>query len=380
MFSKTLAQAIRRSGGHSDGPGDFGSVSATGQSAGATPDQPEASDSPTISSDVFGFAFQQELQALVAHARRRTHADGAAIAVSNGVQVICRVSRGLAPEPGVVLDVNKGICGRAFTAGESLVASDPDPDSRREVRSVAVAPILDDGHSIGVVAVFSQRPEAFQIEHLETLERVALVVESLRSNKGVAAQPEPAEPVSNAESSAAPSAPGHSTLQPHHTASGATTAEVSQNGTAKDDLAGTDKATYSVPELPTAWAGDDGWGPKVRENRVDGTAKLADLRRALSRQTPISDFARPAPEEVSLTDGRFDIGQFLREVISPQCTEADVQAQPEPAPAAKLDNRWRFILIILAALMAIILITLAAWYFDKEVLIPFFEKFRPLNS
>ena len=112
-------------------------------------------------------------------------ADGAAIALVNGEDIVCRATAGdIAPPPGTKLNTESGISGACVRSGRWLRCDDPrlDPHVDREscaalgINSVLAVPIGQRGDILGLIEVFSRRPYAFKENHCLALQELAKIV------------------------------------------------------------------------------------------------------------------------------------------------------------------------------------------------------------
>ena len=145
------------------------------------------------------------LNELVEQACLTTGATGAAVALAQGDEMICRASCGGAPELGAALETNSGLSGacvrthRIQRCDDALVDPTADAEVARQlrIRSVVVLPLMQSDALIGVVEVFSERPAAFVDRDLHTLEALAQrIVKSVQAQQS---SPESATPVAEGE-------------------------------------------------------------------------------------------------------------------------------------------------------------------------------------
>jgi len=125
------------------------------------------------------------LQLLAERAQYITGATGAAIAVMDHGEMVCKASAGAsAPEIGARLQIDSGLSGESIRTRETLRCDDIQTDGRvnREsceelgIASVVVMPILEDEVVIGVFELFSNHPHAFQDRDIVALERMGFMV------------------------------------------------------------------------------------------------------------------------------------------------------------------------------------------------------------
>ena len=125
------------------------------------------------------------LQLLAERAQYITGATGAAIALRDHEEMVCRASAGTsAPEVGAQLQVNSGLSGESVRTRQTLRCDDATTDGRvnREscealgIRSVVVMPLLRGDDVIGVFELFSDKANAFEARDLTALERMGVMV------------------------------------------------------------------------------------------------------------------------------------------------------------------------------------------------------------
>ena len=125
------------------------------------------------------------LQLLAERAQYITGATGAAIALRDEDEMVCRASSGpSAPEVGAQLQVNSGLSGESVRTRQTLRCDDAFTDARvnREscealgIRSVVVMPLLRDEEVIGVFELFSDQANVFETRDLVALERMGTMV------------------------------------------------------------------------------------------------------------------------------------------------------------------------------------------------------------
>jgi len=131
-------------------------------------------------------ALGADLDAALYHIARRaqafTHADSAAIALTEGQDMVCRATSGpSAPSAGAHLKIGSGFSGECVRTGVLLRCNDSETDDRvdREscrylgIRSMIATPIRWDVSIIGLLEVFSPEPNAFSTEADLVLTRLA---------------------------------------------------------------------------------------------------------------------------------------------------------------------------------------------------------------
>lgn len=124
----------------------------------------------------------EALGSIVEEAREETGATGAAIALRDGSQIICRARDGdTAPEVGTALDLNIGFSGQCARIGETLQCHDSWRDTRVDaevcrqlgIRSIISIPLHRRREVIGIIQVSSIRPYAFDVTDVRKLHDTA---------------------------------------------------------------------------------------------------------------------------------------------------------------------------------------------------------------
>jgi len=117
-------------------------------------------------------------------ARYFTDATGAALALWSQGVVICRARSGdTAPPLGAKLDVDAGISGECLRTGRSQRCNNSQTDSRVNaevcqemgIRSLAAVPLRGGQGVIGILEVFSDKPNAFSDAHITLLKKLAKI-------------------------------------------------------------------------------------------------------------------------------------------------------------------------------------------------------------
>jgi putative methionine-R-sulfoxide reductase with GAF domain len=125
------------------------------------------------------------LQLLAERAQYITGASGAAIALRDGGEMICRASAGSsAPELGAHLQVDSGLSGESVRTKQILRCDDAETDPRvnrescraLEIASVMVMPLIREPDVIGVFELFSGRVNAFEERDTLALQRIAEMI------------------------------------------------------------------------------------------------------------------------------------------------------------------------------------------------------------
>ncbi len=145
------------------------------------------------------------LNEVVEQARAATGATGAAVALFRDGELSCRATAGEnAPDLGVRVDATSGLAGACFGTGEIQQCRDTETDSRVNaeacrrlgVRSMMIAPLVDQGRAVGIIQVFSAWPNAFGKREVSALQVLAgRIAESTRqAEAGVPLEQASAEP------------------------------------------------------------------------------------------------------------------------------------------------------------------------------------------
>jgi putative methionine-R-sulfoxide reductase with GAF domain len=159
----------------------------------ATESLPQSS--PRISTDDGGKSLiemaqrdlEAALQLLAERAQYITGASGAAIALLDDTEMICRASAGpSAPELGAEVQVKSGLTGESVRTRQVLRCDDAEIDPRvnREscralgIRSVMVVPLIREQEVIGVFELLADRANAFEERDVTALERLAEMVQT----------------------------------------------------------------------------------------------------------------------------------------------------------------------------------------------------------
>ena len=127
------------------------------------------------------------LQLLAERAQYITGASGAAIALLEESEMICRASAGpSAPQLGAEVQVKSGLTGESVRTRQVLRCDDAETDTRvnREscralgIKSVMVVPLVREQEVIGVFELFADRANAFEERDVTALERLAEMVQT----------------------------------------------------------------------------------------------------------------------------------------------------------------------------------------------------------
>jgi len=135
------------------------------------------------------------LQLLAERAQYITGSTGAAIALRDGEDMLCRASAGTsAPEVGAQLQVNSGLSGESVRTRQTLRCDDALTDERvnREscealgIRSVVVMPLLEGDQVVGVFELFSDKANVFEPRDITALERMGNMVQTALEHSAAA--------------------------------------------------------------------------------------------------------------------------------------------------------------------------------------------------
>jgi len=121
--------------------------------------------------------FANALALIASRAMVVTRASGVAIALGDSHGMHCRVSVGLAPDPGVALLPGRGLSGECLSTGEVVYCCNAQSDSRvepvaarlLETRSILVLPVFASGKLAGVLEVLSPQHSAFDNYEIKRL-------------------------------------------------------------------------------------------------------------------------------------------------------------------------------------------------------------------
>ena len=127
------------------------------------------------------------LRLLLDRARKLTRASGAAIALADGRDIICRARAGVAPDLGARFKPDAGLSGQAVCTGQTVLCSDTSQDSRVDrvacenlnIRSVLIEPILSGNVVIGVIEVFSASTNSFDDKDIAHLKRISDLIAAM---------------------------------------------------------------------------------------------------------------------------------------------------------------------------------------------------------
>jgi len=147
------------------------------------PSAPAGSPQASGLGNLEGHELDAALQLLVERAQYITGATGAALALSEGEEMVCRASTGSSgPAVGARLQVRSGLSGESIARKQLLRCDNAETDARVNIEtcrqlgiaSIVVLPLLSrSGEVRGVFELFSDHPYAFEERDLIALERMA---------------------------------------------------------------------------------------------------------------------------------------------------------------------------------------------------------------
>jgi N-acetylmuramoyl-L-alanine amidase/putative methionine-R-sulfoxide reductase with GAF domain len=144
-----------------------------------------AEAAPTDSGQIEKFVLDEVLQLVADRAVTLTGANGVAIALAEGGEIICRASSGtIAPDKQAKLNPNSGFSGACFRTGQIVRCDDTENDPRVNVnaarrlgtRSMVAVPLGGKDGTIGLIEAFSSKPYAFQDNSIRTLNLLAELI------------------------------------------------------------------------------------------------------------------------------------------------------------------------------------------------------------
>ena len=290
------------------------------------------------------------LQLLAERAQYITGSTGAAIALRDRDELVCKASAGeSAPGVGTMLQVNSGLSGESVRTGQTLVCEDAATDGRvnREschalgIASVVVMPLLRDGAVMGVFELFSDQPHAFGERDLMALERlVSMVHTALDCAQTVSETPhESAVVIPMASpagvSSAKVETPGNELFERNATPEGHLSATGPSAKTPGPQLAFPRIAFHGRTTSPTAV---DGVREEPATNLAPAGEKAAAMEGALEEVAEGWSASEPGP--AGATDRNYPEPDAQAESAQAEALTTSAEgvteatAPPAPAPAA----------------------------------------------
>ena len=299
------------------------------------------------------------LQLLAERAQYITGATGAAIALRDGKEMVCRASAGgSAPEIGARLQMDSGLSGESIRTRRMLRCDDALTDERvnREscealgIASVVVMPMLDGGEVIGVFELFSDHARAFEERDITALERMGAMVRTAleqveatggaeEGREGIAIEgPEPSAPMAAPElADAADSEPREDEIlgeevfsepaAPAVDAAKKVSQEQTKVGPPDDHRLATAPGSAEIAtKTPAA-------EPEVGEMARDAAARTAAWKASrFEQETPAAKASEPGPDRIAF---------HMRLPKKPGLTAAKVEVETPAADPSALDGSER---------------------------------------
>jgi GAF domain-containing protein len=134
------------------------------------------------STELLNFVPNHLLQEIVQETLQATRATGAAIAIKQQGELICRAAEGdFASEIGTMINTRSGFTGVCTSSGTMQFCSNAALDSRvgadacrkLGVGAIIVVPLLHQDQLLGLITAFSRRPYAFGMRDLQALQDLA---------------------------------------------------------------------------------------------------------------------------------------------------------------------------------------------------------------
>jgi putative methionine-R-sulfoxide reductase with GAF domain len=298
------------------------------------------------------------LQLLAERAQYITGATGAAIALRDGEEMVCRASAGgSAPEIGARLQMDSGLSGESIRTRRMLRCDDALTDERvnREscealgIASVVVMPMLDGGEVIGVFELFSDQARAFEERDITALERMGAMVRTAveqveetdgaeEGRTGIAIEgPEPRAPMPAPQlADAADAEPGEDeileevlseTVAPAVDAVKKVPEETAKVGPHDDSLLAAAPASAEIARKTPAAE------PEVGEMARDAAARTAAWKASQFEQdTPAAKASEPGPDRIAF---------HMRLPKKPGLTAAKAEADAPVADPSATDGSER---------------------------------------
>jgi hypothetical protein len=150
--------------------------------------EPQAFDRGTSSDGGFPLPdsdLEPAISVITERAQTLTGATGAAIALRSGNEVVWRARAGrTAPDVGIRLETDFGISAECLRRGEVVLSNDAEDYSQVDmascrglgVRSILAAPLRRFHRTLGIFEVLSASPNAFDEQHVTTMQLLASMV------------------------------------------------------------------------------------------------------------------------------------------------------------------------------------------------------------
>lgn len=140
--------------------------------------------------EVEQFVLDEVLQLVAERALAITGADGVAVALAEGEEIVCRGSAGgIAPDTGARLDPHSGFSGQCFRSGQVIRCDDAEHDPRVNLqaalllgaRSIVAVPLKGQNCALGLIEAFSYDAYGFNDSDVRSLSLLAeLILAALR--------------------------------------------------------------------------------------------------------------------------------------------------------------------------------------------------------
>jgi putative methionine-R-sulfoxide reductase with GAF domain len=150
--------------------------------------EPAVQTSPVVNET---FDLSRGLQMIVELVQMLTRAEGAALALRDGDEMVCRASIGCAPDLGVTVRADSGLSGECMRTGLTVRSDDTSKDPRVDagacralnVGSIAVTPIFRDDATHGILEILGRKPNSFTHIDIALLPQMAELVSRLVSRE-----------------------------------------------------------------------------------------------------------------------------------------------------------------------------------------------------
>ncbi|MGB3201033.1 MAG: PAS domain S-box protein [Nodosilinea sp.] len=125
---------------------------------------------------------EQVMTVIAERARSLTQADGAAVELIEGTDLVCQAGSGIAQDHlGWRLSLANSLGGQCLTEGRALYCADAESDGWNQapvfqnlgLKSMVVVPLTYQAEGVGVIKVFSRQPNAFTGSDQQTLQLMA---------------------------------------------------------------------------------------------------------------------------------------------------------------------------------------------------------------
>jgi len=300
------------------------------------------------------------LQLLVERAQYITGATGAALALLQGEEMVCRASAGAsAPAVGARLQVRSGLTGESIARRQLLRCDNAESDGRvnldtcRElgIASIVVLPLISrSGRVLGLFELFSDHAYAFEERDLSALERMAgltLTALDLAGKRPVtmivpARAPEPEPPVEPAE-----------TISPGVPSTGPAQAQV-----VADEPARQPQASASLPAIPLEESSVAAPAQAATPLESAGAAQPGSVPEAMQRVQKCASCGFPVSEGRTLCvdcEGKQRNDSAPAETMPAEFVPSFASAQPaEESWLANHVNLLAVVVLILSIIVAVV--------------------------